>query len=211
MKLIAHRGWSQGEGENTLAAFARAAADPRVSGIEFDIRRGTAGELLVTHDPPRGDTPVLTLEAALAFLAGTNLELFVEIKDNGIVGAAIERLVAAGVAERSVVFGFVQVARSFPWSRAPPVRLGAILVYPWTMRRFTASYDPDVILLGWDERRWTRVAFRAWWAAFSLERLARRTRKPIVAGIVRRPSDLRWLAAQQVYAAVADMDFIASN
>ena len=53
MKLFAHRGWAQGAGENTLEAFARAAADPRLSGVEFDVRRGlTAETLLVTHDPP---------------------------------------------------------------------------------------------------------------------------------------------------------------
>jgi hypothetical protein len=69
----------------------------------------------------------------------------------------------------------------------------------------------ELLNRGWDQRRWTRAVFRIWWAAFSLERLAQRTRKPIVAGIVHRPSDLRWLAAQQVYAAVADMDFIASD
>lgn len=209
MKLIAHRGWSQGEGENTLAAFARAAADGRISGIEFDVRAGlSAGTLLVAHDLPRGGAPTLTLEAAIAFLAGTELELFVEVKEPGIAAAVIEQLVAAGLAERSVVFAFVRVARSFPWKGARPVRLGAILLYPWAMRRFIAAHDPDVILLGWDERRWTRAAFRAWWTAFSLERLARRTKKPIVAGIVRRPTDLRWLAAQTVYAAVADMDYI---
>lgn len=212
MKLIAHRGWSQGGGENTLAAFARAAAGRRLSGVEFDVRRGVSpGTLLVTHDPPLGDTPVLTLEAALAYLAGTELELFVEVKQAGIAGAVIERLVAAGVAERSVVFGFAGVARSFPWAGARPVRLGAILLYPWTMHRFIDAHRPDLILLGWDERAWTRTAFRAWWAVSSLERLTQRTGKPVVAGIVRRTDDLRWLAAQHVHAAVADMDFIGGT
>src|SRR6266567_932247 len=37
MKLIAHRGWSAGGDENTLAAFARAACDDRISGVEFDL------------------------------------------------------------------------------------------------------------------------------------------------------------------------------
>jgi hypothetical protein len=35
MKLIAHRGWAAGASENTLAAFARAAQNAEVAGIEF--------------------------------------------------------------------------------------------------------------------------------------------------------------------------------
>ncbi|MPZ56830.1 MAG: hypothetical protein GEU91_10115 [Rhizobiales bacterium] len=209
MKLFAHRGWSQGAGENTLEAFARAAADPRLSGVELDVRRGlTVGTLVVTHDPPRAAAPVLLLDDLLAFLAGTDLELLVEVKEVGIASAVIERLVACGVAERSVVFAFAGVARFFPWTRPRRVRLGAILLYPWTMHRFIDAHDPDVILLGWDERPWTRLAFRAWWSVFSLARMSHRTRKPVVAGIVRRSGDLHWLAARNVSAAVADMDFI---
>jgi glycerophosphoryl diester phosphodiesterase len=210
MKLIAHRGWSQGASENTLAAFARAAADPRVAGVEFDVRRDASSDvLLVTHDVPHGDASTLTLDAALAFLAKTDLELFIEAKQPGIAEALMAALIAAGMAERSVVFAFTDVAQSLPWTKRRRVRLGAILLYPWTMHRFIAAHDPDVILLGWDERRWTRAAFRTWWSAFSLARLSRRYGKPVVAGIVRRPDDLDWLETQHVYAAVADMDVIA--
>jgi hypothetical protein len=212
VKLIAHRGWAQGSGENTLAAFARAAGDRRLSGVEFDVRRDLrSGELLVTHDRPHGETAAPSFDDALAFLAGTRLELFVEIKEPGMAASVIEKLVAAGLADRSVVFAFVEVARFFPWDRPRPVRLGAILLYPWTMHRFIAACDPDVILLGWDERRWTRLAFRAWWSVFPLARLARRYRKPVVAGIVRRRSDLDWLSRQNVYAATVDMDVIADS
>jgi len=208
MQLIAHRGWSQGAGENTLAAFARA-AESRVFGVEFDIRRDRqSGLLVVSHDPPDPDAPILTFEAALTFLAGTNLELFVEMKEAGITDAAIAQLVAAGVAERAVVFAFANIARGFPWSAPRRVRLGAILLYPWTMHRFMAAHRPDVILLGWDERRWTHLAFKAWWSVCSLERLGRRYGRPVVLGIVRRQADLDWLAQRGVEMAVADMDFI---
>jgi hypothetical protein len=208
MKLIAHRGWSQGAGENTLAAFRRA-AESGVFGVEFDVRRHPrSGRLVVTHDPPNGDTPVLTFDAALALLASTNLELFVEMKEAGIADAAIAQLAAAGVAERAVVFAFADIARSFPWAAPRRARLGAILLYPWTMHRFMAAYRPDVILLGWDERRRTRFAFKTWWSIFSLEHLARRYGKPIVPGIVRRTDDLAWLSRRGIEMAVADMDFI---
>src|SRR6266568_2821910 len=53
MKVIAHRGWSAGEDENTLAAFARAACDDRISGVEFDMCHAVdAMTLVVSHDPP---------------------------------------------------------------------------------------------------------------------------------------------------------------
>lgn len=212
MKLIAHRGWAQGTGENTLAAFGRAAGERRISGVELDVRRDrTSGQLLVTHDPARAGVSTLTLDDALAFLSDTHLELLVEIKEPGIAAAVVEKLMAAGVAERSMVFAFAEVARSFRWSLPRPVQLGAILLYPWTMHRFIEAHRPDVILLGWDQRLWTRLAFRAWWSAFPLTRLTRRYGKPVVVGIVRRAADLQWLSRQNVHAAVADMDVLLDS
>ena len=207
MKLFAHRGWCAGAGENTLAAFTRAAGQAGISGIELDVRRAPDGTaLLVCHDPPRAGEPTLTLDAALEFLSGTNLELFVELKEPGIAQAVIDKLVAAKMAERAVVFAFAPVARAFPWKEARPARLGIIEVFPWNLDRVMRAYAPDVLFLGWDHRAWTRAAFRAWWSAFSLKRLSRRHRVPVVVGIVQRADDLAWLRRQGVDAAVTDFD-----
>jgi Glycerophosphoryl diester phosphodiesterase family len=207
MKFIAHRGWSAGRGENSLAAFARAARDGRISGVEFDVCLAADSDtLVVSHDPPRHVENALTLDAALSLLSPTDLELFVEVKETGLVSRVIERLVASNVAHRSVVFAFAAVARSFPWEGARPVRLGIIVMYPWNLNRAVRRYAPDVLLLGWDARAWTRVAFRAWWSIFSLEQLARRHHVPVVVGIVQRMDDLHWLSRQRLYGAVADVD-----
>jgi len=207
VKLFAHRGWCAGAGENTLAAFTRAAAQTGIAGTELDVRRAADGKtLLVCHDPPRANASTLTLDTALEYLADTGLELFVEVKERGIDAAVIDRLVAANMAERSVVFAFAPVARSFPWHAARPVRLGIIEVYPWKLSRAVRAYAPDVLLLGWDHRAWTRAAFRAWWSLFSLERLGQRHKLPVVIGIVQRAIDLDWLARQGVDAAVTDLD-----
>ena len=207
MKLFAHRGWCAGADENTLAAFARAAGQAGISGIELDVRRATDGNtLLVCHDPPRAGEDTLTLDAALEFLSGTKLELLVELKERDIAAMVIERLVAAKMAERSVVFAFAPVARAFPWTEARPVRLGIIEVFPWKLARAMRAYAPDVLFLGWDDRAWTRAAFRAWWSVFSLARLGRRHRVPVVVGIVQRATDLGWLRRQGVHAAVTDFD-----
>jgi hypothetical protein len=205
MKLIAHRGWSAGEGENTLAAFARAAGDGRISGVELDVC-GAAGVLAVSHDPPRQGEGLLTLDAALAALSPTDLELFVEVKQPGLASAVIDRLVASGVADRAVVFAFARVARSFPWKEARRVRLGIIVAFPWSLDRVMRAYAPDVLFIGWDARGWTRAAFRAWWSVFSLEQRVQRHRVPMVVGIVQRQHDLHWLSRQGIYGAVADID-----
>jgi len=206
MKLIAHRGWRAGVDENTLAAFARAAGADGISGIELDVRRAAdAKTLVVSHDPPRAVEGALAFDAALSFLSETKLELFIELKESGLAARVIDKLVAANLADRSVVFAFTPVARSFPWKDARPVRLGIIVIYPWDLDRAVRAYAPDMLFLGWDDRTWSRVAFRAWWSVFSLERLARRHRVPVVVGIAQRAVDLDWLARQRVHAAVADI------
>ena len=207
MKLIAHRGWAAGAEENTLAAFARAAQHPQLSGVEFDVNRAPhSGELVVSHDPPRGGEAAPTLDAVLRFLAGTELELLVEIKQEGIASDVIAALGAHGLAARALVFGFERAARAFDWRQPRRVRLGVIASYPWSIARLMRAYAPDVLLTGFDERAWTRTAFRAWWSAFSLARLRRRHAVPLVVGIVQRADDLDWLARRQVDVAVADLD-----
>jgi glycerophosphoryl diester phosphodiesterase len=212
MHLIAHRGWTAGRDENSLAAFARAACDDAVSGVEFDVcRAADSGTVVVSHDPPLHAEDVLTLDAALSALSRTDLELFVEIKEEGLALAVIEKLVSNKVADRSVVFAFAAVARSFPWEGARLARLGVIVVCPWNLARIARVYAPDVLLLGWDARGWTRIAFRSWWSLFSLERLARRHQVPVVVGVAQRMHDLHWLSRQHLYGAVADINLIRGD
>jgi hypothetical protein len=209
MRLIAHRGWAAGGDENSLAAFARAARDDAVSGVEFDVcRAADSRTVVVSHDPPLHTQNVLTLDAALSFLSGTDLELFVEIKEEGLALAVIEKLISNKVADRSVVFAFAAVARSFSWEAARRVRQGVIVMCPWNVGRFVRRHAPDVLLLGWDARGWTRIAFRTWWSFFSLERLALHHQVPLVVGVAQRMGDLHWLSRQHLYGAVADINLI---
>ena len=209
MHLIAHRGWIAGEGENSLEAFARAAADDAISGVEFDVSRAPDSDaLLVSHDPPLTAAGALPFDEALGFLAGTDLQLYIELKQDGLAPAVIDRLAAHGLAGRAVVFAFAKVAGSFPWDTPRPVRLGVIVEYPWDLNRWARQHRPDVLLLGWDDRTWTRVAFRSWWSCFSLDRVGRRHGVPVVVGVVQRQRDLDWLARQRIGAAVGDIDLI---
>ncbi|WP_299843578.1 glycerophosphodiester phosphodiesterase [uncultured Jannaschia sp.] len=201
MKLIAHRGWSAGAGENTLAAFRRAAAEPGVSGVEFDVRRAADGTLVVAHDPPDAGAP--TLEAVAALLARSKLDAYVELKEAGLTTDVARTLSEGGLGDRAVIFGPVELME--PMERPRRVRLGIIVEYPWRISRLATAFAPDVILLGWDDRTWTRLAFQAWWSVFSLRRTGRRHSAPIVVGVARRARDLRWLGRQGIDAAVADL------
>lgn len=68
--VIAHRGASRAEPENTVAAFRRAAA-MGADGVELDVRRTADGELVIHHDAHLGDGRVIvgTPRRELAALA----------------------------------------------------------------------------------------------------------------------------------------------
>jgi glycerophosphoryl diester phosphodiesterase len=61
--IIAHRGASAVERENTIAAFARAAA-LGADGVELDVRRTADDRLVVHHDARLGDGRVLRATSA---------------------------------------------------------------------------------------------------------------------------------------------------
>jgi glycerophosphoryl diester phosphodiesterase len=106
--VIAHRGASAEETENSLAAFRRAVRD-RADGIELDVHATADGELIVLHDPTLADRPLSamtlreirrhplengevppTLPEALAAI-GPDTTVFVEVK--GLAPAFDRRLI----------------------------------------------------------------------------------------------------------------------
>jgi glycerophosphoryl diester phosphodiesterase len=86
--VIGHRGAAALAPENTVAGF-QAAVAAGADVVEFDVDRG----LLVRH-PGKASAQDLTLDAALAYLAGTQVGLHLDLK---IVGAEAE---IAGLLER---------------------------------------------------------------------------------------------------------------
>jgi glycerophosphoryl diester phosphodiesterase len=64
IRVLAHRGASAAERENTVAAFARAVA-MGADGIELDVRRTADGQPAIHHDPDLPDgRPIASLLAA---------------------------------------------------------------------------------------------------------------------------------------------------
>lgn len=125
-QIIAHRGASHAERENTVAAFRRAAT-MGADAVELDVRTSADGRLVVHHDPDLADgrriarlaladlpDHVPTLDQALDACAG--MWVNVEIKnypgdpdfdpDSAIAAATIEVLRARPAGERVLISCF---------------------------------------------------------------------------------------------------------
>ena len=90
--VIAHRGASRAEPENTLAAFGRA-AEMGADGVELDARRTRDDRLVVHHDPmladgrtirdtARADLPTAVPDLADAIAACEGMFINIEIKND---------------------------------------------------------------------------------------------------------------------------------
>lgn len=157
MQVIAHRGASGTEPENTMPAFDRAFA-VGADGIELDVRRCGSGELVVFHDTwirtnalvkrkiqklpwsqlqrlsgkAGGDIPLL--EEVLDRFAGEGL-FFIEVKDAGI-GDAVGEL-AAEYAPPEDVYVISRYHEPLEQVRAVDSALGRGLI--------TGSYTEDLL------------------------------------------------------------------
>jgi len=78
MLVIAHRGASADQPENTLAAFERA-IELGADAIELDVHADAVGQLVVTHEAPRRHRTYPTLEEALDLMRG-RIPAYVELK-----------------------------------------------------------------------------------------------------------------------------------
>ena len=76
--VIAHRGASAEAPENTLPAFERA-IEVGADFVEFDVHARPDGELVVTHDMPRGRAALPTLAEVLDLCRG-RIGVMVELK-----------------------------------------------------------------------------------------------------------------------------------
>lgn len=100
MRAISHRGlWSRQEEKNTLGAFAR--SFEAGFGAEVDVR-DHLGELVVSHDPPRGNEPRFTEVLALHRRLGSGLPLAVNIKSCGLAVPLADLLGGAAPANHFV-------------------------------------------------------------------------------------------------------------
>ncbi len=98
---IGHRGAAALAPENTLAALA-AAIDAGADAVEFDVLAARGG-LLLAHSADEMPADAATLDEALAFLAGSEVGLHVDVKGEGSEAAIAEALRRHGLLERAFV------------------------------------------------------------------------------------------------------------
>lgn len=146
VQVIAHRGASKAERENTLAAFGRA-REMGADAVELDVRRTLDGVLIVHHDADLGDgSPIVELPraslpahipdlgAALDACAGmwVNVEIKNDPQDadfdpsDAIADRTMEALLARGEPERWLISSFrietVDRCRAIAAERGVPIR-----------------------------------------------------------------------------------------
>lgn len=211
IKVVAHRGWSVGEEENTLNAFKKSYQKKGVFGVEFDVRWSTKRDrVVIAHDLDILDR-ALNLDVGLGFLSQTNLELFIEMKefDESLFLKIIESLDNYNLKSKTIIFGFKEVATKFPWNNKKGVRLGIISKYPWEIKKDIFTFNPDFVLMGWDDRRWTKIVFKLIWNIFSLTNLCKKyIDTNFVIGVAKTSGDYKWLLKQKgIYGITADHPF----
>lgn len=207
MKIFAHRGWSAGFGENTIAAFKKS-IEAGIDGVEFDVRYGADGKTeVLSHDKTR-DSATLTLDEALRYLQPTNLEFLIEFKEysDEFYALVVECLRKYNLVGRTTIFAFPKEAKHFPWADRKDIKLGIIAPYPKDIKKYITTYNPDMILLGWGNKR-ERLKFKLAWAVLSLAKtFARYPSVKFSIGVAYGDMDKQWLAHQKgLYGITADL------
>lgn len=127
MLRIGHRGAPALAPENTIESL-RLALELGCDLVEFDVQ-DLEGTLVLAHDPPAGPASDLpTLDEALAFLAGTEAGVHLDLKARAAEDAVAEALRRHGLVERTVVSSFRPETLRALAAAEPGVRLG--LTYP---------------------------------------------------------------------------------
>lgn len=204
-KIIAHRGWAEGNGENTIDAFQKAVSGG-MNGVEFDIRlQADDDEIIVSHDFT-ADAGVLTFKEALEYLKDKNLELFIEFKEysDKLFDEITNLLESHGLKERSVLFGFWKVSSQFPFNNRRGFKLG-IISYPWSIGKNILKFDPDFVMMGYTSFL-TKIAFRLYWQIFSLSSVFKKySSKRFVIGVIQSEEEREWVSrGEGLYAVTVD-------
>lgn len=210
MKIFTHRGWSAGEIENSLLAF-RKSVDADVDGVEFDVRYGADGKTVVCAHDKVTDNRAPTLEEVLKYLSPTKLELLIEVKESSddFYIQVVNLIRKYELVGRTTIFGFPNEAKKLPWGTREDIKLGIIAEYPQDIKKYIEMYNPDMVLLGWGDKK-ERLQFRLAWAFLSLKKtFAKYPAIKFVIGVVYTENDRKWLSKQSgLYGITTDLPLI---
>jgi glycerophosphoryl diester phosphodiesterase len=124
---VGHRGAAAIAPENTVRSF-EAALTLGVDAIEFDVLALPDGPLVVAHSPAEIDPQRPTLDEALAFLAGRDVALHVDLKLTTRLDEVADALGRHGLLDRAVVSSFHLPSLRALAAAAPGVPIG--FTYP---------------------------------------------------------------------------------
>ena len=124
---VGHRGAAALAPENTLRAFEVALASG-VDAIEFDVLDRGDGPLVLGHSLAELGPEPATLDEALEFLAGRDVDLHVDLKLTTRLDEVAGAIVRHGLAERAVVSSFHVASLVAFAGHAPQVPIG--FTYP---------------------------------------------------------------------------------
>jgi glycerophosphoryl diester phosphodiesterase len=124
---VGHRGAAALAPENTLHAFEAALASG-VDAIEFDVLDRGDGPLVLGHSLAELGPEPATLDEALVFLAGRDVDLHVDLKLTTRLDEIARALARHGLAERAVVSSFHLASLAAFASHAPQIPIG--FTYP---------------------------------------------------------------------------------
>jgi len=210
MKIFSHRGWAAGEHENTIFAFKKS-VEEGIGGVEFDVRYGADGKTVVcAHDPVSCSTAV-TLDEVLQYLEPIKLELLIELKEYSeeFYKDVVCLVRKHCLTNRTTIFGFPSEAKFFPWGSRQDVKLGIIAPYPQDIKRYVEMYEPNMVLMGWGNKK-ERLKFKLAWSVLSLSKtFSRYSQIKFVIGVAYGSDDKKWLSRQRgLYGITADMPII---
>jgi glycerophosphoryl diester phosphodiesterase len=142
--IVAHRGASVEQPENTLASF-ESAIDAGADMIEFDVRRGLDGKLVISHDPVVAFEHA-TLEDTLGLTQG-RIQLDVELKEPGCEGETIELLLRYFQLKDFCITSFLAASLRETGRIHPGIRKGLIFDdWDETLRAACLSTDADFLV-----------------------------------------------------------------
>ena len=166
--VVAHRGASAYEPENTLRSIAKA-IDLRAPVVEVDVRRCRSGELVVFHDEDLsrlfgvniklsnltlqelknykvgGIAEIPTLNDVLEFIKG-KVKLFIEVKEKGIEGEVVSKVKDLGLLDDVAIISFHQEVLINVKSLEPKVHVGLIISHPYPNIHNLVRYGIEVLL-----------------------------------------------------------------
>jgi len=166
--VVAHRGASAYEPENTLRAIAKA-VDLGAPVVEVDVRRCKSGELVIFHDEDLsrlfnintklsdltlqelrkykvgGIAEIPTLNEVLEFVKG-KVKLFIEVKEKGIEGSVVSMVRDSGLLDDVAIISFYHEVIVNVKNLEPKAHVGLITSHPYLNIHNLTKYGVEILL-----------------------------------------------------------------